>query len=198
MSDLFHEEVPELFIYSVFDVIAALPEHTFIILTKRPERMNDFVSRVSYIRQDELEHLKRPACSLSPYKREFPTKTIPNLWPGVSISKQKDADEMIPILLDILASKRIVSVEPQLESINVAPYFWTDEDAYNRGIEWVIFGAESGPHHRSCKIDWIRDGIRQCKDFNIPVFVKQIHLNGKLSKNMDEWPEDLRVREFPE
>lgn len=84
-------------------------------------------------------------------------------------------------------------------------------------INWVIIGGESGPGARPCNVEWIRSLVRQCKDASVPAFVKQVGANPVVTitrgqampddfrafshpKGGDptEWPEDLRVREFPE
>jgi len=95
----------------------------------------------------------------------------------------------------------------------------------DNGIHWVIVGGESGPGARPCNVEWIRDIVRQCKAAGVPCFVKQLgsvpiaddvnsvgfkwtkrdcktglwSLKTKHPKGGDpaEWPEDLRVREFP-
>lgn len=81
-------------------------------------------------------------------------------------------------------------------------------------IDWVIVGGESGPRACRCNIEWIRDIIGQCRQAGVPVFVKQIgaratieaeghatgrffHLNDRAGADPTEWPEDLRVHEFP-
>ena len=70
----------------------------------------------------------------------------------------------------------------------------------------IIVGCESGSKRRPCKLEWIRDIVRQCKAANVPVFVKQIDtrelmpqgvLKNKVSHNPEEWPKDLRVQEYP-
>jgi protein gp37 len=82
------------------------------------------------------------------------------------------------------------------------------------GIDWVIVGGESGPSARPCDVTWIRSIVQQCHTASVPVFVKQlgaepfdsgaVHLpvdvmSVRHSKGGDpsEWPEDLRVRQFP-
>jgi protein gp37 len=70
-------------------------------------------------------------------------------------------------------------------------------------LDWVICGGESGPGARPMHEEWARDLVQQCRTAGVPAFVKQIHRlkpSGKIrvSKDMNEWPEDLRVREFPE
>lgn len=78
-------------------------------------------------------------------------------------------------------------------------------------IDWVIVGGESGHHARPCDVDWIRSIVSQCRAANVPCFVKQVGakpvFNGAKDKaapirdpkggNPEEWPADLRVREFP-
>jgi protein gp37 len=88
-------------------------------------------------------------------------------------------------------------------------------------IGWVIVGGESGPGARPCDVDWIRSIVAQCRAAGVPAFVKQLgsrprwgRLGGDLGtahqaraaggisdskgKLPEEWPEDLRVREWPE
>lgn len=73
---------------------------------------------------------------------------------------------------------------------------------FNRrtGVNWVIVGAESrgGAAGRPCNIEWVRRIVYQCKAAGVPVFVKQLHIDGKLVKDISKFPEDLRVREIPE
>jgi protein gp37 len=82
-------------------------------------------------------------------------------------------------------------------------------------VDWVIVGGESGPHARPCNVEWVRSIVRQCRDAGVPCFVKQLGANAQrdhgeplgwpdCTRQMDpkggdqsEWPEDLRVREFP-
>lgn len=90
---------------------------------------------------------------------------------------------------------------------------------------WLICGGESGHGARPCNVDWIRSLVRQCAAADVPCFVKQLgtapvrdgamrrndahegpgshreqtEIRPRDSKGGDpsEWPEDLRVREFP-
>jgi protein gp37 len=66
------------------------------------------------------------------------------------------------------------------------------------GIDWLIIGGESGPGARPMDIAWARSLLAECRDAGIAPFVKQ--LGGHPDKRDDprEWPEDLRVRRFPE
>lgn len=90
------------------------------------------------------------------------------------------------------------------------------DDRCQSGIDWLIIGGESGPGARPCNVEWVRDLVRQGQTAGVPVFVKQLGAqawqsslaNGGLGdgpiftahpKGGDpaEWPEDLRIREFP-
>lgn len=72
-------------------------------------------------------------------------------------------------------------------------YFMTDS------VGWVIVGGESrgGGIGRECRIEWVRSIVEQCKDAGVPVFVKQLHIDGKLVKDINKFPEDLRLRQVP-
>ena len=121
-----------------------------------------------------------------------------NIWMGASIEDKKTADERIPVLLQIPAKVRWLSVEPMLEGINLGNYLYqVRERFYIKGVDWVVVGAESGPKRRECKIKWIESIIEQCRSANVPVFVKQIHLNGKLEKDITKFPKHLQIREYP-
>ena len=213
MSDLFHPGVPVEFQMRVFNVMGRAKHHVFQILTKRPERMNIFVTEL-YKTFEKFPKDYRPQI---PY---------PNIWLGTSISTQADADKNIPILLQIPAAVRFLSIEPMLEPIclsNISCMRADSEAGWegshggypylncltgreytvlvgndtNYKIDQVIIGCESGPKARLCSIEVIRDAVRQCKDAGVACFVKQIPLNGKCSKNPSEWPEDLRIQEYP-
>jgi len=146
-------------------------------------------------------------------------KNPQNVLLGVSVENQAMADQRIPELLKIPARVRFLSVEPMLEAIDfkktgdvmksVMPFYGLTNDV---SIHWVIFGGESGSQARPCYQEWIRDGVRQCQSAGIAVFVKQLGQNSmtrdtkerdwrpfKDNKggDMAEWPNDLRVREFP-
>jgi protein gp37 len=227
MSDLFHENVLDEWIDKIFAVMALTPQHTYQILTKRPERMHKWLTRrgtwplVSmiekiqeipdrdgYIKPPSLGHIKWP---------------LPNVWLGVSVEDQKTADERIPLLLKCPAAVRWISAEPLLGPIDltwnyrstVSP-IGAHPSIHHRYVDklgWVVVGGESGPNARPCDIANIRSIVQQCKAAGVPVFVKQLgadprtverrigyqlNLKNRKGGDMNEWPEDLRVREFPE
>jgi protein gp37 len=188
MTDLFHNQVPYTEIDRIFEMMAAAKQHTFMILTKRPEWA--------------LEYFQDGEPGVFPYQ---------NVWIGVTTENQAMADERMPVLLDIPAALRFVSIEPMLEPINIYPYLLSSYDhasldhqmsgneCRTNKIDWVILGAETGPGRRPCKIEWMIDVVDQCWAAGVPVFVKQINDGfGRVIKNIDNFPNELRYREFPE
>jgi len=167
MSDLFHEDVPSLFIDQVFETMHLAWWHTFIILTKRPERM------YNYINQRYLPNQRA---------------VLPNVWLLTSIEDQPTADERLPWLLKTPAAVRGVSVEPMLGMISLAGFDgrfyrpWLDAHAWKPAIDWVICGCESGPAARPMDLDWARSLRDQCQAAGVPFFLKQAQIDGKLVK----------------
>lgn len=98
----------------------------------------------------------------------------------------------------VRAKYRALSVEP----------LWTPVTLPLAGISWVIVGGESGSGAQPFHLDWARDIIRQCRTAGVAPFVKQLgavpfdggrqlHLRDSHGGDWNEWPQDLRVREFP-
>jgi protein gp37 len=185
--------------------------HTFQILTKRPERMREWVQ--AWVSQGG--------------------EVLPHVWLGVSVENQETADERIPLLLRTPAAVRFLSVEPLLGPINLR--------LHGLRPDWIIVGGESGPDARKCRISWVRGVVGQCQKWKVPVFVKQLgtHVIDRNDAGFDghepdnwpdgtetddwdldpcrqyqgadarillsdskgadpaEWPEDLRLQEFP-
>ena len=208
MSDLFHEEVPFEFIQDVFDVMVKAWWHTFQILTKRPERMKNFMERFMAQRREYAETLKDN--EIRRQAREWAAHPPKNIWLGVSVENQKAADERIPYLLETPAAVRFLSCEPLLGPVdltNYLPYSYqaTDEwgaftDVYDQpGVDWVIVGGESGPGARPMHPDWVRSIRDQCQEAGVPFFFKQWGSwfplgqksngwNGISKHRNDEWP----------
>lgn len=113
----------------------------------------------------------------------------PNIWLGVSIENQEQAYLRVPRLREVHAAKtRFLSCEPLIGPISSLPL----DD-----VHWVIVGGESGPEHRPMNPDWAR-GIRdQCKTAGVPFFMKQMGGHPNKRGNLEDIPEDLRIREWP-
>jgi len=106
-----------------------------------------------------------------------------NCWAGITAENQQRADERIPILLQIPAAKRFVSIEPMLSGIDLKPYLpdiggpaYEIAEAWGRDtytLDWVICGGETGPGARPSKSEWYDSIIEQCQSANVPVFIKK-------------------------
>lgn len=185
MSDLFHESVPFEFIEKCVNIMATNPQHTYQILTKRPERLLQYCKWQS----DKIKQ--------SGYGDGFEFPDF--MWIGVSVENQKTADERIPLLLQTPAKIRWLSVEPLLEPINLdAPQMFLDLIRDRNIISWIVIGCESGPNKRECKIEWVHSIAHQGEYAVIPVFVKQVNINGRVVKDITLFPEHLRIREYPQ
>jgi protein gp37 len=162
MGDLFHPEVDWQFLDDVFRTIRRNIDHIFIVLTKRPE------TAWHYIKSRAL-------------KGNYLLQTSKNLWLGVSVENQKRADERIPILLQIPAKVRFVSIEPMLGPVDLTDIELTASIRLNAltgggnipGLDWVILGGETGPEARPMNPDWVRSVRDQCQEAGVPFFFKQ-------------------------
>lgn len=179
MSDLFHKDVPWWFIDQVFATMAACPQHTFMVLTKRAGQMRMYCQAYQAL----ANHAER-------------IEVLPNLWLGVSVENQAAADERIPLLLSTPAAVRFVSAEPLLGPIDIAWALHKFHSVTPTLLDWVIAGGESGPKSRPMDIAWARSLRDQCRASGVPFFMKQITERGR-KLPFDAWPVDLRVREFP-
>jgi len=141
MTDLFHEDVPDVFLQQVFVTMEGARRHTFQVLTKRPERMRQLLTDGAF---------------RSGIESAFGSWPLPNVHLGVSVENQRMADERIPMLLDTPAAVRFLSCEPLLGPLDVRrwmcsnwPYHEAGHGCGGRGqqprISWVIVGGETGP-----------------------------------------------------
>lgn len=156
-ADLFHETVPDEWIYDVFAVIERCPHHTFQILTKRSARMREFMT--------QLCRLPDQICSFYDLPTDGSCKLyqpIRNVWLGVSVEDQSHHQRMDD-LRETPAFTRFVSFEPLLRPIS----------ADLTGIHWAIAGGESGPGARPMHPDWPRSLRDQCAAAGVPFFFKQ-------------------------
>lgn len=183
MGDIFHEAVPFDFIGRIMGSIWRADWHTFMLLTKRPERMSEYFR----------------ACVAPPPK---------NLWIGTTIEDQSVVDSRIKALLEVDATVRFVSCEPLLGSVDLSRYlwiswqcsschglfngpyrkicpdcgansYWCGSHRFNppggqrgRGIHWVIAGGETGTSARPMHPHWLHGLKRQCWNADVPFFFK--------------------------
>lgn len=192
MSDLFHDAVPEDFIDQVFGVMALCPQHTFQVLTKRSNRMREYLSanhRAAYV-EGRAKRIAREHGNPIPAGRML-RWPLPHVWIGVSVEDQDTADARIPLLLETPAAVRWLSIEPLLGAINlrrIAPrYFaaranaltgiWDWEDGpmtrETPSLDWVVVGGESGQNARPMHPEWARSLRDQCKAAGVAFNYKQ-------------------------
>jgi protein gp37 len=157
----------------LFHLIDATPNLDWLLLTKRPENI--------------AKMLPDAKCPLCKGKGGWETGAYsgdcrcgnglvirPNVWLGVSVENQEQADTRIPLLLKTPAAVRFLSMEPLLGPVDLSPWLITDVDARDGNlIDWVIVGGESGPNARPMHPDWVRSIRDQCQAAGVPFFFKQ-------------------------
>lgn len=209
LADWLDPEVPAEWLSDLLGLIDATPNLKWQLLTKRPELWRE--------RMEAVRDRWAPVAELNGklLAGNWLTGTAPmNVWVGTTVEDQRRADERIPALLSIPAKVQFLSMEPQLEAVQIPlPFLY-----YKGAIQWVIIGGESGHKARPFNLGWARSIVKQCKDAGVAVFVKQM---GDLPVNPlsmsaggeglrlpaykahhgadpSEWPVDLRLQEFPE
>lgn len=183
LADFFDNQIPVPWRRDAWHVIDQTPNLDWLILTKRPQNIPKMLPEEG-----------------SGYTKPW-GNGWPNVWFGTTAENQTEANRRIPLLRAVPAAKRFISVEPQLEYIEM----WGMLD----GIDWVICGGESGAHARIFDVDWARALLRECRAQGSAFFMKQLgclpysdgrpmHANPK-GKYDDPaaWPDDLKVQEFP-
>jgi len=192
MSDLFHPSLSNEDIAAVFGVMAAAPQHTFQVLTKRLVRMlawfewatGDGRGRVAAAAMERVSMHGRHCIRVAGPAPAWP---LPNVMLGASIEDQPAADERIPLLLQTPAAVRFVSMEPLLSAVDL-PGVWPMCNAETKAqhdeecgggmfceevaLDWVICGGESGPRARPMHPDWARSIRDQCVAAGVPFLFK--------------------------
>lgn len=175
-NDLHHEEVGHEFKRETYSRMAKHMNNTYLVLTKRPHSLIQFFLDIE------------------------PFWDMNNVWHGLTVCNQQEADEKIPIFMRLLC-KKFISIEPLLKEINI-PFNTEYPDAdgcyedMRHHIKQVVLGCETGAKARPMQLDWARSIAQQCKAANVPLFIKALTINGKPNHNIEQWPEDLRIREL--
>ncbi len=164
MSDLFHPDVHMDFIADVFAVMATCPQHTFQVLTKRPNRMARIVAVDTFQQVVYRRWFERTGATAPNSDTPWPGWPLPNVWLGTSI-ESADYNWRANHLRDTPAAVRFISAEPLLGPL-VALADHDDLDLH--GIDWVIAGGESGPGSRPMHPQWVRDLRDACVDTSCP------------------------------
>ena len=189
----------------LWDVIYKTKNLDWLLLTKRPENIAGIIGGES-------------GAGLA-----FMEENMRNVWIGTSVENQQAVEERIPPLLKIPAAVRFLSMEPLLGPVEFS-YVGKRADCLSQlgrralgGIHWVIVGGESGHGVRPCRVEWIRSVRNQCEAAGVACFIKQLGARAEVTircptdeyedtelkladpkgGDWDEWPAELRVREFP-
>ena len=169
MSDLFHESVTFEFIDKVFAVMALCPQHVFQVLTKRPERMAEWlvgrgwsslmptIEAVASLRPDTalMLHVRMIQATRPEGALVWP---LPNVWLGASVEDQKRLDERVPHLLKCPAAVRFLSCEPLLGELRLEGRRLVSDETYHD----VLLGLRGATCQRVAiapdtteRVDWV-------------------------------------------
>lgn len=178
LTDFFHVDC-DGFRQEAWNIIRKCPQHTFQILTKRPERIMQ---------------------SLPDFWNEIENRC----WIGTSIGSSDSIHRFRRLMELPIMSIKFLSLEPLYDRIYL-PF----EDMLVLP-DWIIVGGESGNdngkyRYRECKLHWIENIVMSCGAHGVPVFVKQLgthlakemKLHDRHGGDINEWPEHLKIRNFP-
>lgn len=182
LADVF-ENNPQLLDWrqDLFNLIDQTPNLDWLLLTKRPQHVFDFV----------------PGRWLA----GLPT----NVWLGTSVENQEQADKRVPELMKIPVGVRFLSMEPLLGPVDLWGARYKNPSggltgaitSWGCGINWVIVGGESGKSARLMQAEWVQAIKRDCEGASVPFFFKQgSAANWPDYKNFDSFGE-LAVRQLP-
>jgi protein gp37 len=166
LADVFDEAAPGEWRADLFALIRQTPNLDWLLLTKR-----------IFAAQNILLNAYPPAKPRKEWPPVLDLTWLENVWLGISISNQEEADRDIPKLMEIPARKLFLSCEPLLGPINLNHACQKYKHGITRGLlrqlDWVIVGGESGPMARPMAARWARSIRDQCAAANVPFFFKQ-------------------------
>jgi len=210
MGDWMHESVRPEVVDRILEVMGAARQHTFLTLTKRPER---FEEQIYGWVGDEY-----------PIRELGGGDYVPNVWLGISAEDQASLDARVGPLLALGGGwRRWLSLEPLLGPVDISPYLIPEGHCLNCGreafsqhngehwvgpdgdpnawepcgpvstgsLDFVVIGSESGPGRRPCRWEWVQSIIEQCDAAKVPVWVKQMPVPREVKKG--EWLYEMRT-----
>lgn len=165
LADVFDNQVPALWRVDLFELIRATPHLDWLLLTKR------------------IGNVKRMGWPVV----EGTSTMLPNIWLGITICNQPEADRDIGELLQVPARVRFLSVEPMLGPVDLGDFMpiecvqpvgnpWRRRTKFGEPdslIDWVICGGESGANARPMNPEWARNLRDQCEAAGVPFLFKQ-------------------------
>ena len=165
LADVFDNEVDPAWRLDLFKVIAATPDLDWLLLTKRIGNVAKMLGDYSTV------------------------PLLPNIWLGITVVNQAEADRDIPKLLAVPARVRFLSMEPLLGPVDLRFHLYSEPTGRWRthggkrqmelqrpadgGLHWVIVGGESGPKARPMTLEWVENIRQQCEDQGVQFFFKQ-------------------------
>ncbi|MBD2036983.1 phage Gp37/Gp68 family protein [Leptolyngbya sp. FACHB-321] len=216
LADWLDDEVPIDWLADLLTLIAATPHLDWLLLTKRLEHWSDRLKAVSRLTHDGA------AIASTWLEGNAPV----NVWLGTTVEGQQQANDRIPMLLEIPTTLRFLSCEPLLEALSLEPWLYANAPMHPRHlngnasvqthgpnkIAWIICGGESGKEARTFDLQWARSLRSQCQAAGVAFFFKQAGAHAVDSShlysvqrspqdpkggNINVLPEDLQVREIP-
>lgn len=200
MGDLFHKDVPDEALDTMFAVMCATQRHRYIIASKRTPRMVGYAAT----RAKNPDPIRAAAARLGlPIPDAFPPR---NIWWGTSAGTQAAADFHVNLLAESMAyispGRAWVSYEPALERVDFSrwvfgsepvcpncPWDVTGPDRFKglngcclkfigaSKLAWIVVGGESDQHGRRGRefdADWALEVVSLGRAAGVPVFVKQL------------------------
>lgn len=146
LSDVFDNQVPDMWRDDLWRLIWGTPSLDWLLLTKRPQNIKKMLPN----------HTGRPW----PY---------PNVWLGTTVENQEEMARRISHLLCVPAAVHFLSCEPLLERLRLPA-----RDTYWHSLDWVICGGESGHGARQMEPQWAELLMDECADMGIAFFMKQM------------------------
>lgn len=187
LADVFDNEVEPMWRHRLFALIRSTPRLNWLLLTKRIGNVKAMLPSDWYTNVPGVSKFHG----------------YPNVWLGISVVNQEEAERDIPKLLAIPAAIRFLSCEPLLGPINFNGC-WVDHpnpamhENWLEALDWVIVGGESGHGARPMEPQWAIDLVAQCQAVETAVFMKQgSQANWQDFKNFDSFPPWLQVRQWP-
>jgi protein gp37 len=148
LADVFDNEVDPQWRADLFSLIQRTPALDWLLLTKR-------IGNVQALLPNQVVGGALPN----------------NVWLGISVVNQAEADRDIPKLLATPAAVRFLSMEPLLGQVDLDRVYLNTEHA--EWVDWVIVGGESGHKARPMHPDWVRSLRDQCASAGVPFLFKQ-------------------------
>lgn len=172
----------------LFELIEQTPNLDWLLLTKRPERISSLgTDAVGEIFDLWLERNQ-------------------NVWLGTSVESAEVFEPRVGALVKngLHAGVRFLSVEPMIGAVRLVPTpifssgWWEFVPGKTPKVDWVICGGESGSKCRPMEERWARDLLADCRTWGVKFFMKQLGGHPRKRDRLEDFPEDLRVREYPD